>query len=565
MERRSSGSSSLSMLPLFVKKEDCHPSPMANDRTHRSSRTRSMREPSSASKRDRHIPWHRDFSPSPSRSRLFSSPITTEMEDRSVPVWSNRERRWSSINSHNRTSIGLASRLAEGASPYFRAGLDELRSIFDVDSDPIPISALDEDDAKNDEETSKSTAVISDDVSINLDSPILERKSFTSSPVDLDGAEPESGNNDGDVSLHKTSEMESSGTSVSLTREKSTGRSTARAEDGTSVEGSFSAAGLGIDRGILAWSLAFIAVGLITLCAYGYALHSDTFSITLIGFFLTQPSFALMGLSALVLRRRALMDLFSRAMRAHVLAQACIVLLAYLDLSASSFYLSSEATKGKSRARFQMVPSMEMRFGPVNSPIQAGDTPGINLLYSKGSSAASSGVDSSSAHAHDTHVGDFQSRLIHLIVFLVQAALPILAILIGQYMVAQRLAWLARRTSPSRQNSMNKQLEKSSPPPTNRHSTPRRPYKTRALPTLNTSTTTDRLPSWLAREPNVTPHLPSAPLPNGVRDRSLPRYGGHTRSISQPLDIVALSRSIELSNRFATEAPPHIVTPPTPS
>ena len=227
------------------------------------------------------------------------------------------------------------------------------------------------------------------------------------------------------------------------------------------------------------------------------------------------------------------MDLFSRAMRAHVLAQAGIVLLAYLDLSASSFYISqsSDSPRGRAAAAFRMVPTMEMRFGPAHSPLQAGDSPGISLLYSSGYlyTGMGSSQSSSSAHAHDTHVGDFQSRLTHLVVFVVQAALPIIAILVGQYMVAQRLAWLARRTCVSRQNSINKQQQQQH----DKAASPRSRAGLYESKTLPPSFAAERLSSQLARDPSrrTKARLPSAG--SGAGGHPL-----HARSLSQPLDLV---------------------------
>lgn len=259
-----------------------------------------------------------------------------------------------------------------------------------------------------------------------------------------------------------------------------------------------------------------------------------------------------MGLVALTLRRRALMDLFSRAMRAHVLAQACIVLLAYLDLSASSFYVGhSNTAGGRKRIPFQMMPTMEMRYGPSRGAIEAGDTPGINLLYSSTSRGGSDNLihsDSNSAHSRETHVGDFQSRLIHLIVFIVQAALPILAALIGQYIAAQRLAWLARRTIVSRQNSLNhknklekSKLEKSSPPAlkqtnttTTTTTTSATRYESNALPSLSSTFPAETLSIRLSSEANA-----SLPIRSGsIGSRGAKRTTMHSRSLSQPMHML---------------------------
>jgi hypothetical protein len=161
-----------------------------------------------------------------------------------------------------------------------------------------------------------------------------------------------------------------------------------------------------------------------------------------------------MGAAAVGLRRRNLMDLFSRAMRAHVLAQALIALLAFLDLSASASYVRTTAFGGASTWVMDLVPSMQTRFGPLGAPFDAGTAPAASLL-----AAAHASQGAAQVHAHDTAVGGLTSRVTHLIIFVAQAAAPLLLTLWAQYAVARTLGFLARQglkrssRAPSRRTS----------------------------------------------------------------------------------------------------------------
>lgn len=188
------------------------------------------------------------------------------------------------------------------------------------------------------------------------------------------------------------------------------------------------------------------------------------------------------------------MDLSSRAMRAHVLAQVLIVLFAYFDLSSSSFYARSRSDR-PSRP-FRLMPSMEMRFGPTHDPIDAGLAPGASLLMS-------AQLGEAQIHAHDTEVGNLSSRLTHLIVFLVQAAAPILLALYVQYSVAHALGVLARSSSLSRRTSSTststaaatRQLDEKSKHSTHALPMPRLSHSYHTLPTLDAGELASRLRS----------------------------------------------------------------------
>lgn len=456
----SSPSSAFLQLPLFVEHDRplTNPSWTPDQRKAPGHLLRCHSQKDSERRRTRNSPrLQQDFDLSlPSESQQYS--------------WSTNARRWSSSLPRTRDSAAFALRLAENASPYLRAGLEELRSIFDVDSNPFPDSPFQDDDEED----------LSDTVSRSRssDEEITAVVSLHASPLSV---------HEELIGPHHAEPAEQSSLAPSLGPRYSstTWRRSPQCKEKSLPEVAHYADGWSrtspsqnTQLGFLAWSLTAVAVGITGLCAWGYAMQSDTFSPTLIGFFLTQPAFAFLGLGALFLRRRALMDLSSRAMRAHVLAQALIVMLAYLDLSASSIYSSSSPTQDPNTAshRFPMVPTMEMRFGPVRRAREAGQ--GVNLAFGSAmrtstnqdgsdsstlGNAASlastsilqtvSGCARSSMTAHDTHVGDWRSRFTHLIVFIAQAAIPIAVVFIGQYVVAQRLAQYARRGCLSRQNS----------------------------------------------------------------------------------------------------------------
>lgn len=425
-----------------------------------------------------------------------------------LTLWARSARRWSSSLPRGRNSAAFAFRLAEGASPYLRAGLEELRSIFDVDSNPIPSSPfIDEEDDDDYVQSGYSSLAPLEESDVDRTSGLsLSRepsdesrdpnRKLTASPAVISSREQSPSRRSIVIQRTPSNEKQEEKSHLRSNDVENDKMNTIDSNDSvkdhppnTTQEQykkilmpfkrplglharSESSFGFGfhsysdgrqnaINKTFLAWSLSVVAIGIIGLCAWGYATESDAFSITLIGFFLTQPAFALAALAALMFRRRAWMDLFSRAMRAHVLAQALIVLLAYLDLSASSLYSHGSGKDDdvlEQQNRFRMVPTMEMRFGPLYRATEAGDGPGVNLAHHK-HSGDHGAMSDSSIHAHDSSVGDWRSRLIYSVVFVVQAAGPIILVLVGQYIIAQRLAILARQGSLSRQSSVRQHSE----------------------------------------------------------------------------------------------------------
>lgn len=185
------------------------------------------------------------------------------------------------------------------------------------------------------------------------------------------------------------------------------------------------------------------------------------------------------------------MDLSSRAMRAHVLAQMLIVVFAYLDLSSSSLYVRTRSTSDRTSRRFRLMPSMAMRFGPTHDPIDAGLAPGASLLTSVA-------LGDAQLHAHDTEVGNLSSRMTHLVVFVVQAAAPILLALYAQYSVAHALGILARSANLSRRASSSSPSSRTGPATASRLSGERSkppPRRSHAytLPSLDVGELTSRL------------------------------------------------------------------------
>lgn len=130
------------------------------------------------------------------------------------------------------------------------------------------------------------------------------------------------------------------------------------------------------------------------------------------------------------------MDLVSRGIRAHVLAQGCVALIALKDLAASARYGKLEDLQDET----------SIRFGKFFKTAQ---TQAQDLLVSayqsnQGLQIRSYTESESASHAHDTQVGRLSSQLTYLAVFISQAAIPILVLMVLQYTVGRRLATLVR-------------------------------------------------------------------------------------------------------------------------
>ncbi|CEH18603.1 hypothetical protein CBOM_05327 [Ceraceosorus bombacis] len=455
--------------------------------------------------------------------------------------WLQSSRRWSSSISHSRS----AKMFKQAASPYLRAGLEELKSIFDVDSDPVPSSPFEDDDEEDtahesDAEDGRSGGTFSEIESgeggrregssassasraSNLrrllrGTSATERQGSSarrngsrsprfsprglSSHVDSSSILPTSIHSTGGQSELKISATSSSprqptaplqpkllqssrrepaipASSLGLTagEEESMSHSAASPYTTSSEKANLNSlpgrAAASDDvllaiphseksarpsllddpdvRGRqVAIGLALIAIGMVSACAFGERFYNDTFSASLLIFFLVQPAFALLGLAALLARRRAVMDLFSRAMRAHVLLQGIIALLAFLDLSASASYVRKGAFGGAHFWVMELIPSMQSRFGPWSSIWDASTAPAAALL----SEAAHASQGEAQIHAHDTSVGSLSSRFTHFIIFLAQAAVPLVLALWAQFHLARALGLLARSPTLRRSGSV---------------------------------------------------------------------------------------------------------------
>lgn len=265
-------------------------------------RANSMRESSQASHAHRawQLPSHHETGGrsdrrhvSPSASMSF---LGAESQDTDASWAARTARRWSSSLPRGRNSAALAYRLAEGASPYLRAGLEELRSIFDVDSNPIPSSPF----VDHDEDPMHSLyAGRFESSSSDVDSSSLSRQSsllstgdgarkLTASPAALSPRDMSPSR--ASIALQRTPSDE-------LSEEKKMQRCGSSGSGGASPvttpngppPSSFGAwrrnahrrgeSGLSdlrppsVNRQLLAWSLSSIAVGVVIMCAWGYAMR----------------------------------------------------------------------------------------------------------------------------------------------------------------------------------------------------------------------------------------------------------------------------------------------------
>lgn len=148
------------------------------------------------------------------------------------------------------------------------------------------------------------------------------------------------------------------------------------------------------------------------------------------------------------------MDLASRGIRAHVLAQACVALMALKELASTARYETLEFDKQDIISDSLLSasrPTSSMKFGKLFQSAQDKAQDVILSAYHHQSHPGSMQVRSyteseSASHAHETSVGNFSSQVTYLIVFLVQAAIPIMILMVLQYMVGRKLANLVRES-----------------------------------------------------------------------------------------------------------------------
>ncbi|PWN48468.1 hypothetical protein IE53DRAFT_389338 [Violaceomyces palustris] len=446
---------------------------------------------------------------SSSLQRCEPDPSFSQTQD-----WKSRARRWSNSLSLQEGGRRMSlSSLGSSASPYIRAGLEELRSIFDVDSlqqkervgsvgdGDLEGCALE--DAEEEEQVSDddiydaTTGRFGDEVAEQTGtgsgalglfgkdvvtsrrrmhsnattgsvsgapltgSPIglTSRDSFTLSPhrqssihrlqrsdflrkhtertgfedPDQCASPSKSRKNSGQEERDRR-DLEGGGFNQSLLGGK------LKAAMARSRNGAAGGARSGPRPALVGVGLIAIAVGITSLCAYEVALHPDATSPSLLLFVMMQPLFACTGLFAQILSNSTLMDASSRLIKAHVLVQAMIAIVAFKDLSASASY---------PRASSAPTPSFHHPSSSSARSLLGGfsRTDGEGLVWSAALSP------------HETSVGSFRNWIIYLIVFMVQAAFPILVTLAAQYRLAIALSILSRAAagtsstgSPSRKS-----------------------------------------------------------------------------------------------------------------
>lgn len=198
----------------------------------------------------------------------------------------------------------LNQTLHSTTSPLLRAGIKELRSIFDVDTlgdDPFEETDVELASPKVSRQGPRFTRHYSDTCSGLVALPLIESPHMLSP----------------DLSASRSAEEHADPRPASVQSAKSDAPCR--------------------PAYVAVW-LAALGVSIIALCAFETMLHPDVASIPLATFMLAQPAFALLGIVSLALQTRWLMDLSSRLVRAHVLGQALIAVAAIRSLSQSAFY-----------------------------------------------------------------------------------------------------------------------------------------------------------------------------------------------------------------------------------
>ncbi|CDU25494.1 uncharacterized protein SPSC_05387 [Sporisorium scitamineum] len=410
-----------------------------------------------------------------------SSDLSNAMEnlssDYTVSNWTRRARRWSNSVSRRMSISALNQTIHSTTTPYLKAGLQELRSIFDVDtlgvavddqegSDLEGASPLDRRAHHMDEQAPSLLLGPNDAASAPAlsqspkdTSPALSRQSSSKHrelPVQVAPSRP---------SLNFTSQVYeppathrraqswrkhrslsvSNFPSPALVASTAKNESFCSARSGSSRSSTFystremSARSQSVRPPLVAVALAALSVIIVGVCALETSMHPDAASLPLTTFMLAQSIFALVGVLGLALQKRWVIDLASRLIRAHVLGQVLIALAALRSLSRTAFY-----RHGRERQSFI-------------------GTAAAGVLASPRYLAASDTV----ADSHASAVGSFRDQLTYVCVFVVQAALPLALALWAQYAVASALSRVTRSLpGTSQQHSRREQqsAQQQSPP-----------------------------------------------------------------------------------------------------
>ncbi|SPO29460.1 uncharacterized protein UTRI_04810_B [Ustilago trichophora] len=377
--------------------------------------------------------------------------------------WTRRARRWSNSMSRRMSITALNQTIHSTTSPYLKAGLQELRSIFDVDTLGV---AVDDHDHESDLEGASpaerrnfqpkeqdrlglfaaSAAAVSREGAVfespEAISPILSRQSSSEDrelPTQVPASRPnisfksqiyeapvahrraQSWRKHRSLSisdLPNRSLLTSAANNTNSNMEQSSSSTFSTVRDG-------SVRSQPVRTPLVAVGLAALSVSIIGVCAFETSIHPDAASLPLTAFMLAQSVFALVGIAGLALQKRWVIDLASRLIRAHVLCQVLTALAALRSLSRTAFY----------RDRLERQ--------SFNGTVAAG------VLTSPRFLSTAEHVD-----PHMSMVGSFRDQVTYVCVFVVQAALPLAFVFWAQYTVASALSRATRHLPPS--SSTNK-------------------------------------------------------------------------------------------------------------
>ncbi len=402
-----------------------------------------------------------------------SADLPTAMENLSPDYassnWSRRARRWSNSMSRRMSISALNNTIHSTTSPYLKAGLQELRSIFDVDT-----LGLTDDDHEGDDDLEYATpvqrrsghvderdrlslfgiggAAAAAAASRDLDvfespdalSPVDSRHS-TSEDRELPQTDvaskrptisfksqayeaPATHRRNQSWRKHRSLDISDLPNRASLMaghHSQHTGTCSQKPSSSLPNIRENASRSQSVHTPLVAVGLAAMSITIIGVCAFETTIHPDAASLPLTAFMLAQSLFALVGISGLALQRRWVIDLASRLIRAHVLCQVLIALAALRSLSRTAFYrdrVDRQAFNGTAAAG--MLTSSHLLAAPAHK-----------------------------TDPHGSSVGSFRDQVTYLCVFLVQAALPLAFVLWAQYSIASALSRATRHLPASTASS----------------------------------------------------------------------------------------------------------------
>lgn len=380
------------------------------------------------------------------------------LTDYPVSNWTRRARRWSNTLSRRMSISALNQTIHSTTTPYLKAGLQELRSIFDVDTLGVAVDDEDDTDLEGASPSDRSTHLFSEQDRLALFGPaesvttaaFSHQQAFFESPKAMStNLSRENSSEHRELPLPSATNWRS----IEFTSQVYPPPVTHRRAQSWRKHRSLSSSNLfnqplltpSSNRGatsdlqrassrpvylprdtsarsqlvrtpLVAVGLAALTVMIVGVCAFENSIHPDAATLPLTTFMLAQSLFGLVGISGLALQKRWIIDLASRLLRAHVLCQVLIVLAALRSLSRTAFY----------RDRFERH--------TVTGTAAAGMLTSPRFFTSTG-------------HASDAHtslVGSFSDQVTYVCVFVVQAALPLTLALWAQYAVASALSLTTR-------------------------------------------------------------------------------------------------------------------------